>query len=319
MNIKSLLNRLRYIGYIIIIIVDCGITFLSMMSLGHNTIAGIGLGALGVVIVYLMTWVFLLGIRVKGIKSLIYLSAWILCCLLIISLNWAFTRQNITSQSFSISTGREDAAFDRQTRQREIESTMKQIDALVNKLDKVNVWREADRKAIDDDIKGARGRLAELRKPVERSTDEGVGALSVFDKMAAPFGLKGQDASDWWWLIAFVALQLLAVLAAPKADEDASARRKRTPRASKPEDLTEVVWWWVWGHWTCIRAGRNPPHRLLPFHDFDVFIRARFREIPERVYQRIGAAAQRAGVIEGEEIRELNEEAARKKIGEAMR
>jgi hypothetical protein len=37
------------------------------------------------------------------------------------------------------------------------------------------------------------------------------------------------------------------------------------------------------------------------------------------VCQRIGAAAQRAGVIEGDEIREENEDEARRRIGEAMK
>ena len=143
-------------------------------------------------------------------------------------------------------------------------------------------------------------------------------SMNVFEEMAAPFGGDTKLVSRLWWLLLFVVAQVLTVIAAPKADEDAPTRRKRTPRASKPEDLTESVWWYVWGHWTCIRAGRTPPHRLLPFHDFDVFIRARFREIPERVCTRIAQAAQRAGVIEGDEIRELNEEAARKKIMAAI-
>jgi len=237
MNIKQLLEKLRYIGYLIIIVVDCGITFLSMMSLGHNALAGFGLGALGVVIVLLMTWVFLRGIRAKGIERLIYLGSWLLCCLLVVSLNWGFTRQNIFSQSSNAQTIQEDVLFDRQTRQKEIESTQKQIDALVDKLDKVNVWRESDRKAIDDDIKTARARLVELRKPSERVTDAGVSALSVFDKMAEPIGLKGQDVSNWWWLVAFVTLQLLAVLSAPKTDAPIVKRKRR--RRKKPVAVTE--------------------------------------------------------------------------------
>lgn len=315
---KVLLNRLRYIGYLVIIIVDCGITFLSMMSLGHNILAGFGLGALGVVIVLLMTWVFLRGIRVKGLEKGIYLFTWIVCCILIISLNWGFTRQNISSQSTNAQTSRDNADFDRKTKRDEIESTQKQIAALIDKLDKVNVWRESDRKAIDDDIKTARARLADLRKPIEHSTDSGVSALSVFDKIAEPFGWKGQDVSNWWWLIAFVAMQLLAVIVAPKGEDDAAQPKRKAAR--KPVDLAEWIERWVNTNWMSVR---NPtqaaPYSILPVDVFMRYLRTRWRAFPLQRYRAIGKAAQGAGVIDGTTIIEENEKEAITKIKEAMK
>lgn len=317
MNIKILLERLRYIGYLVIIAVDCGITFLSMMSLGHNALAGAGLGALGVVIVLLMTWVFLRGIRVKGIERIIYLSSWILCCLLIVLLNWGFTRQNIISQSSNASTLQEDATFDRQIRQKEIESTQKQIDALVDKLGIVNVWREADRKAINDDIKTARERLIELRKPVERTTDMGVSALSVFDKMAEPFGIKGQDASTWWWLIAFVVLQLLAVLAAPKNDDETKAPRK--PREVKAIDWNRLVAEWTNANWMSVRnPSLDPPYSILPRDVFDQYIVSHYKAFSAKQYKAILLAAESTGCIWGTQILEEREEEVKKKIAEGL-
>jgi hypothetical protein len=93
---------------------------------------------------------------------------------------------------------------------------------------------------------------------------------------------------------------------------------KRTTRHVKRIDWAELIRWWVWGHWICVRTGK-PSHKLLPFHDFDVFVRARLGAISEKQCARIGAAAQRAGVIEGDEIREENEDEARRRIGEAMK
>jgi hypothetical protein len=311
MNIKNLLERLRYIGYLIIVFVDCGITFLSMMSLGHNQLAGAGLGALGVVIVLLATWVFLKGIRLRGSEKAIYLGAWIICCVLIVSLNWGFTRQNLSSQSDNVQTLQEDAAFERESRQREINSTQNQIDALVDKLDKVNVWREADRKSINDDLKEAKDKLSELKQPINKSIDIGVSGLSVFDKMAEPFGLKGKDVSNWWWLIAFVALQLLAVLAAPKSD-DKRPRRKHAPRITRDVSMRRLVEWWVSTNWMGIRTGKS--RTILPRESFDKFTSERWQPFPGDRYDAILQAANRTQVIDGAEIREADEAAAIKRI-----
>jgi hypothetical protein len=314
LNVKQVLDAFKLIGYGLLLAVDEAITVLSMFSVGHSIPEKIGLAIFAFIIVLLGAWVFLSGIRAKGAERLIKLGAWVLSVVLIVAINWAFTRTMIQTQSSDTESVQTTTAKQTEVKQKQIDLSLKSIEVLQNRLAELNKWQDKERDSITKAITDENARLDKLMAKEETTTHkiEGVQAMNVFKKMS--LGTNSEIVSDLWWLLAFLVAQLFTVLAAPKSDDDVPMRRKRTPRVPKPEDLTESVWWYVWAHWSCIRTGRTPPHKLLPFHEFDVFITPRFRAIPERVCQLIAQAARSAGVIEGDEIRELDEETARKKI-----
>lgn len=188
---------------------------------------------------------------------------------------------------------------------------------LQSRLTELNKWQDRERLAITKAIDDENARLDRLMQKEETTVkkNETVQAVNVFKKMS--LGTNSEIVSDLWWLLAFLVAQLFTVLAAPKADEDQQTRHRRTrkPKA-EAENWSELVWWWVWAHWVCVRTGK--PHQLLDRASFDTFVTAHYRALTDSQYQRIAQSASSEGVTAGEEIREENEETARRRILEKI-
>lgn len=314
---KRILELSRWIAYVVLIVVDGIITVMSMWSLGNELAHSIGLGIIGAVLILLMTWVFLKGIRAKGVERGIYLGAWVLAVVLVVTLNWSFARTSLFAQASKAEASSEMAQIESDVRKREIESTQRQIDALVSKLETVSVWREKDREAIEADLVSAREHLAGLLKPVERNTER-VSSVSVFKKMASPIGGNEEQTADFWWLLAFLLLQVFAVLAAPKGDEDAQTKVKRKKREKKPDDWTEWVTQWVRYNWVAVRTMKPGPRMILGDDVFHRFVKDQWREFPDWRHKRIKAAAQSLGILNDVTIVVEDEAEAVKKIKSAL-
>jgi hypothetical protein len=312
---KRILELARWIAYGLLLVVDGVIMIMSMASLGHRLEHAIGLGIIGAVLVLLMTWVFLKGIRAKGIERGIYLGAWALAVVLVVSLNWAFTRQNLFAQSERVTEQQETTAFEHRIRREQIESTQAEITALVEKLAKVNIWREADRKAIDDDLKTARERMDRLLEQKSEKT-ETVTSVSVFRKMSDPIKMTEEQTADLWWVLAFLLLQVLAVLAAPKGEEDGAAPKKKKRSAPKERsvDWSEWVTQWVKFNWVAVRTSKPGPRMILADEVFHEFVTSHWRAFPDWRHQQIKRAAQESGSLDGTTILIEDEAESVKKI-----
>jgi hypothetical protein len=308
---KRILETLRWIAYVFLISVDGIVTVISMASLGHKVEHSVALGIIGAVLILLMTWVFLKGIRAKGIERGIFLGAWLLACVLVVSINWSFARQNLFTQTTTIIESREQEQFEESIRRREIESTQKEIDILIEKLEKVNIWREKDREQINTDIKSAKDRLDELKKPIVKKK-ETTSSMSIFSKMANLTGLNEEQTADLWWIVAFLILQVFAVLAAPKGEEDEKTIKQRKKRVKI--DYVEWVDHWVSANWMAVRTGREGPRKILPEKVFFEYIRNHWRTFPVSIYRTIRRAAQTTETIDDDVIKEENEAEAIKKI-----
>ena len=229
---KKILALARWIAYVLLLVTDITITVLSMISIGHNPVEKTGLGIIGAVIVILGTYLFLTGIRAKSWERMIRLGAWILSVVLIVAINWAFTSTMLRTQTANSKDTQSEQSFDEQVRQKSIVTTQSEIDVLTKKLSIVNIWMEKDRKAITDDLRTAKESLKELTA-VKRIEVNQVVSMDVFGKMAA-FGISAETMSSFWWLLAFLVLQLFSVLTAPKPEEDAPIKKKRRRRKPKP-------------------------------------------------------------------------------------
>jgi uncharacterized protein YlxW (UPF0749 family) len=229
---KQILSLARWIAYILLLVTDITITVLSMISIGHNPVEKTGLGIIGAVIVILGTYLFLTGIRSKSWERLIRLGSWILSVVLIVAINWAFTSTMLRTQTANLKDTQSEQSFDEQVRQKSIVTTQSEIDALTKKLSTVSIWMEKDRKAIASDLQTAKESLKELTS-IKRVEVNQVVSMDVFGKMAA-FGISAETMSSFWWLLAFLVLQLFAVLTAPKPEEDAPVKKKRRRRKPKP-------------------------------------------------------------------------------------
>jgi hypothetical protein len=306
----SILNSFKLIGYVLLLGIDEAITVLSMLSVGHSVPEKIGLASFGFIIVLLGAWVFLSGIRSHGPERYIKLGAWVLSVFLVVSINWAFTRTMIRTQSSTVSNTQADTEFDKQTREKQINGYLDKIETLTKKLDTVNVWREADRKAISDDIDKANAEIEKLKVKPTVTTIE-VNSVNVFEKMSAPVGGNQELISDLWWALLFTVAQIFTVLAAPKSD-DKRPRRKHAPRITRDVSMRRLVEWWVSTNWMGIRTGKS--RTILSRESFDKFTSERWQPFPSDKYDAILQAANRTQIIDGAEIREADEATAIKRI-----
>jgi len=272
---KRILNIVRYIAYIIVLVVDGAITVLSMTSLGHTPMISIFLGIIGGAIVMLMTWMFLTGIRNKGIERVVKLGTWFLAVVLIVSLNWAFTSQNILIQTDASTTQKEDITFQVEFRKTQILSTQDQIEKLIEKESKLNIWQTDERQSINEAIEKARSELTILLdNKIELNEKEIISALNVFDKMAVPLNWAAKDMSDLWWILAFLILQLFAVLTAPKNEDDIEVKKKRKyTRHYTDLELNKAIETWIKINWMGKRTGKDD--KILPKDIFFNFMKNR--------------------------------------------
>jgi hypothetical protein len=255
---NKLLINVRWIAYAILILVDGIITVLSMSSLVQDRPTSIGLGIIGAAIVLLMTWLFLSGIREKGTKRIIMLSSWLLGVIVVVSLNWAYTGTILRTQSQSVEINTSDESFDKGVKQKQINAIQTQIDSLITQQSKLNQWQEKAREAIQKDIDGDNDKLAKLQDVGEsKKIGKEVSAINVFDKMAKPMGWDSGTMSDLWWLMAFLMLQLFAVLTAPKGDED-EPEIQRVKKSVTIKSLTDIeIRKWVSIIWRNSRNGER--------------------------------------------------------------
>jgi hypothetical protein len=314
---KRLLDAFKLIGYGLLLLIDEAITVLSMWSVGHTLPEKIGLASFGFIIVLLGAWVFLSGIRAKGAERWVKLGAWVLSVCLIVAINWAFTRTMIRTQSSTVSTEQADTGFDERIRQTQIDGYLKQIEALTKKLDLVNVWREADRKAIAEDIDKANAAIKDLSiKPLTYKTQD-VSSLNVFQKMSAPVGGNQDLIADLWWILVFLVAQLFTVLAAPKNDDETKPARK--PREPKTIDWNRLIAEWVSANWMSVRnPSLDPPYSILPRAVFDQYILSHYKAFSAKQYKAILLAAESTGCIWGETIMIEDENDVKKKIAEGL-
>lgn len=316
LNISATLNAFKLVGYILLLLIDEGITVLSMWSVGHSDAEKIGLAAFGFIIVLLGAWVFLSGIRSKGPERVAKLSAWAVSVALIVSINWAFTRTMIRTQSSTVQSSQAETESDRKLRESRIESYQKQVDVLMKKLDIVNVWREADRAAIQKDIDDANAKIDKLsEKPEVKQDEQQIQSMNVFEKMASPIGGNQELMADIWFVLVFLVAQLFTVLAAPKSD-DKPTRKRREHKPRESMSIPKLVGWWVTTNWMGVRTGKST--RILPRDAFDKFTAERFPQFPLARYEEILQAAIRTQAIDGDEIREADETTAIKRILASM-
>jgi hypothetical protein len=241
LNIKAALDAFKLIGYALLLFIDEGITVLAMWSVGHSLPEKIGLSAFGFIIVLLGAWVFLSGIRAKGPERYIKIGAWVLSVVLVVAVNWSFTRTMLRTQSSEIANEEQQTTMSAATKQRQIDLALKNIEVYTSKLDKLNQWQEKERTAITaaiDKENDKIDKLSEVAAIVHKS--ESVQSMNIFRKMSEHIGGDQDLTADLWWLLAFVVAQVLTVLAAPKTDAPVPKRRRRRrpARAKAPEEAS---------------------------------------------------------------------------------
>jgi hypothetical protein len=232
LNVKSILDGFKLVGYILLLIADEVITVRSFYSVGEFFLAGFG-----GVIVLIGAWVFLDAIRRKGAEKWLKLIAWGGSVLLIVFLNWAFVLSSITVQSADVTSDTKAQTFATTTNERQITQALDTIDMYTRKLADLNKWQDKERKDISDRISEQNALIAELKpkKSLTSEVKENVKTTEVFRKMSTLFGGNESLTSSAWWILAFLVAQLFTVLAAPKANEDAPIVKRKRRRRRKPE------------------------------------------------------------------------------------
>jgi hypothetical protein len=244
LNVKSILDTFKLIGYGLLLVADAAITFLSMYSVGHIQWVKIILAIIGVIILLVGAWVFLTGIRAKGTEKIIKIGVWLFSLVLLVSANWAFTGSILENKTERTSTEKDSTKKEETTTEKFIALSFHNIEVYSAKIEKLNQWQERERESITKAIQAEKDTIKELNKKPDIVTilKESEDSMNIFEEMAAPLGGDTKLVSRLWWLLLFIVAQTLTVFAAPKTDapERKRKRRRRKARAVEPKPKEET-------------------------------------------------------------------------------
>ena len=229
---KKILALARWIAYVILLCTDVFVAVSSMLNTGDNPLEHIVGAVIGGCLCILGIFLFLQGIRTKGVERFIYLSTWILSVIMIVSINWGSKLQSLKVQSANNQSSENTQTLTTNTTGKEIDLALQQKTELIIKLSKTSEWRPLDIKKINEDIVTVDLKIAELKK--EKPREKKIVSSGVFANMGGVFGVDSYLTASWWWFIAFLTLQLISVIVAPKPKDDAPVKKKRRRKKAKP-------------------------------------------------------------------------------------